>query len=87
MSRGLSPIMLTDYMTDDLEDSIQSAVVTSAEEEEIGLEEAQTRMLFAEWDPEADRQHKARLVKYGEAIFSRSCSRSHSLPLTCTIFC
>lgn len=53
--------------------SVQSRVMpawTSDEEEAEGeVSDGATRLLFAEWDADADANHKANLVKYGNAIF------------------
>lgn len=60
--------------------SVQSRVVVP--DDEIEDQEGSTQLLFAEWDPEADQDHKARLVKYAKAIFCKSLSIAHDTMLT-----
>lgn len=52
--------------------SVQSRVVPAAENKDMdatGVSDGTTQLLFAEWDPDADQDHKAKLVKYGISLF------------------
>lgn len=51
--------------------SVQSRVQPFGQDDwEVNNQSADTtQLLFAEWDPDADQDHKEKLVKYGTAIF------------------
>lgn len=55
--------------------SVQSRVVVADEDDEeaeLRDQAGSTQLLFAEWDPNSDQEHKSALAKYGRAIFCGS---------------